>query len=98
MREREREREGLLARVRQIRRSADRGDPRSSAPPAGPEPTAAQDLEARVARLETQLEGLQDSVHREALRHDRRIADLEARLDPRTIAAALSRDARERGL
>ena len=93
-----REREGLLARVRQMRRSASAGDPRSSAS-SGATPTVAADAQdARITHLEKQVEALQDSVHREAMRQDRRMAELEARLDPGAIAVALSRNARERGL
>jgi hypothetical protein len=48
--------------------------------------------------LEQLVEGLQDSVHREALRQRKRIAELEARVDPAALSKALSKDARERGL
>jgi hypothetical protein len=57
-----------------------------------------QSLERRVAHLEELLEGLQDAMYREATRQSKRIADLEARLEPSALAVALSRDARERGL
>ena len=55
-------------------------------------------LEARIAHLEEMVQGLQDSVYREFQRETKRIADLENRLDPTTLAVELSRDARERGL
>ena len=55
-------------------------------------------LEVRMAHLEQLVEGLQDSVHREMLRHEKRIADLEARIEPAELGKALSRDARDRGL
>jgi hypothetical protein len=75
-------------------------------PPADVSPAAAGDatpgllrsLEDRVAHLEALLEGLQDSVHRETTRQDRRIGELEARIEPAELGRALSRDARERGL
>ncbi len=51
-----------------------------------------------MAELEEMVEGFQDSVYRESRREDKRITDLEAKVDPAAIAAALSRDARERGL
>jgi hypothetical protein len=92
-----REREGLTARIRQIRRAAarDRPPPPST---AGPQNEEIRVLQARVAHLEQLLQGLQDSVHRESLRHSERIADLEERIKPAVLGRALSKDARERGL
>jgi uncharacterized coiled-coil protein SlyX len=92
------ERDGLLARIRQIRRSgpgADGPDQRST--------VATRDdrmplLEARVAHLERLVEGLQDSVHRESERHETLIADLQAQIQPSAMGAALAEDARSRGL
>lgn len=55
-------------------------------------------LAARVAHLEQMVQGLQDSVHRESLRQDRRITELEARTQPGALGKALSEDARARGL
>jgi hypothetical protein len=55
-------------------------------------------LETRVEHLEKLLEGLQDSVHRETERQGKLIAELQARVEPGTMGAALSRDARDRGL
>ena len=94
-----RQREGLIARVKQIRLTGAADDPRSSANLSRPQaaPTLS-DLELRIAHLEEQLRGLQDSVHREAVRHEGRLSDLEARTEPSALAVALSRDARERGL
>jgi hypothetical protein len=57
-----------------------------------------EELERRVDQLEAQLEGLQDAVHRDAVRRDEREARLERRTDPQQIARSLSRDARSRGL
>jgi hypothetical protein len=93
----ERESEGLIARIRQIRRSAATAQ-RSAASTAGTENDALRALEQRLAHLEQLVEGLQDSVHREALRHGRRIAELEARIQPAALSQALNKDARERGL
>jgi len=56
------------------------------------------ELMARVARLESVVEGLQDAVYRQAQQHDREIGELRARTDPTEIARALSADARRRGL
>jgi hypothetical protein len=93
-----REREGLIARIRQIRRTAD-----ASAAPR-PEPVPNEDtnvpraLEARVKHLEQLVEALQDSVHRDSERYSKRIAELEARIQPAALSVALSKDARKRGL
>lgn len=93
-----REREGLLARVRQIRRL--------TATPADPALRPANEsheevlgaLESRIAHLEQLLQGLQDSVHRESSRQSKQISELETRLQPAAISQALSQDARERGI
>jgi hypothetical protein len=55
-------------------------------------------LERRVADLEVMVQGLQDAVHREAVRRDEHTARLERRIEPRELARALADDARERGL
>jgi hypothetical protein len=90
------DREGLITRIRQLRRppagerpSTDVGDPR---------PDALQALEVRVAHLEQLLQGLQDSVHRESERHAKLIAELQGQIEPGTMGAALAEDARNRGL
>jgi hypothetical protein len=91
-------RQGLIARVRQIRRTF---------PTAAAAPTFAdtrgdlpelQPLEARVAHLEQLVQGLQDAMYRESQRQNRRIEELEARVEPAALAVALSKDARDRGL
>ena len=93
-----RERERLIARIRQIRRTAaasvtapGKGAPTDDAP-------ALQALQTRVQELEQLVEALQDSVHRESERQGKRIAELEARTQPAALSVALSKDARERGL
>ena len=93
-----REREGLIARIRQLRRAApdardqDRGTMESS------ERDDLAQLAGRVAHLEQLLQGLQDSVHRESLRQSKRIAELEARIQPAELSKALSEHVRDRGL
>lgn len=65
------------------------------------EPTDAERiraLEDRVRYLETLVEGLQDSVHRESVRREKQINALESKTDPGAITRALSREARERGI
>jgi hypothetical protein len=91
------DREGLTARIREIRRLTLSRTRQKSAPADRPaEPLQA--LEARIAHLERQLEGLQDSVHRESERRDVLIAKLEKQVQPGTMGAALADDARNRGL
>lgn len=90
------DREGLIGRIGQIRRLA---TPRDR-PPRAPadQPERLQVLETRVAELEQLVAGLQDSVHRESERHARLIAELQTQVRPDAMAAALAKDARERGL
>lgn len=93
-----RPREGLIARIRQLHREAAAAE--KPQPPATDSTDASQvrALEARLAHLEQLVEGLQDSVHRESERHSRLIAELQAQVQPAAMGAALSKDARERGL
>ncbi len=97
-----RERDGLLARIRQVRRAgaADAGaaEAGAAATSAAPDAARVDALEARIASLERLVEGLQDSVHRESDRHSKLIAELQAQVKPPAMSAALSKDARERGL
>jgi hypothetical protein len=86
----------LLDRIMKMRR--DRADDASAAAPRTVEDGRLERLEARVAHLESALEGLQDAVHRESVRHDGRIAELQRKMDPHSIAQALSADARRRGI
>jgi hypothetical protein len=91
------EREGLIARIRQIRR--DSGDAREPRPSTNdPREAELRALEARVLHLERLVQGLQDSVHRESTRLSGRVVELEARLQPRALARTLNDDARDRGL
>lgn len=103
------EREGLIARIRQVRRvSARAGEgaeparaderARSSTSASAPGQDQLHELEARIAHLEQLLQGLQDSVHRELTRLNQRIAEVETRIQPTALAKALSEDVRERGL
>ena len=88
-------------RTRLLDRVAQLGRGRRAADLAGPADAQARRIEAleeRVDQLEALLEGLQDSVHREAVREGRRIGALEKRTEPAEISRALSRDARERGI
>lgn len=92
------ERERLIARIRQIRRASKPDDVATHPPPFDPMRDQVRALETRVEHLEKMVQGLQDAVHRESSRHAKRIAELEARIQPATLGRALSDDARERGL
>ncbi len=93
-----REGEGLVRRIRQIRRSAAAAEKPSATSMAYSDAALLRSLEARVAHLEQLLEGLQDSVHRESERQGKQIAELQGQVQPEALVAALSKDARERGL
>jgi hypothetical protein len=92
------EREGLLGRIRQLRRGS--AEPEEPAQPAtdGPDQDALRALQRRIGHMEELVQGLQDSVHREMTRLEKRIGDVEARIQPAALGRALSDDARERGL
>jgi hypothetical protein len=92
------ERERLIARIRQIRRARQADDEQANTGSARPGPDPLSAVELRVAHLEALLQGLQDSVHRESERQSKRLADLEARVEPAALGKALSEDARTRGL
>jgi hypothetical protein len=55
-------------------------------------------LEERVSHLEALVEGLQDAVHRDSVRHEERMSELERKTEPAELAKALSDDTRRRGL
>jgi uncharacterized coiled-coil protein SlyX len=73
---------------------------------AGVEPPAAdvgweqrfETCEARIAHLETVLEGLQDALYRHEILDKESLAELRRRTDPDQMARDLSEDARRRGL
>lgn len=92
------EREGLIARIRQVRRAAESANDSPRPSTVNRRRDRLDALEARVAYLEDLVQGLQDSVHREASRHGTRIAELEARMQPAAVRKALNDDARKRGL
>jgi hypothetical protein len=93
-----REREGLIARIRQIHRVSAAADEHAPPSTRGPEQDQLRALEARIAHLEQLVQGLQDSMHRESTRLSKRIAELEARIQPVALGKVLSDDARKRGL
>jgi hypothetical protein len=89
------ERDGLVGRIRQMRRQSAAVAPAPDVPPGV---VRLEALETRLGQLEGMVQGLQDSVYRESQRQDKRLADLEAQIEPAALAAALSKHARERGL
>ena len=93
-----REREGLIARIRHIRRVATAADTSANESTVKPQDDRVQELETRIAHLEQLVEGLQNSVHRESVRHGKLIAELQAQVQPRAMGSALAEDARSRGL
>lgn len=93
-----REREGLIARIRQVRRLARPADAPARQSTVEPQDDRMQALEARVAHLEQLVQGLQDSVHRESERHGKLIAELQGQIQPGAMGSALAEDARSRGL
>lgn len=93
-----REREGLIARIRQIRSSSAPREEAGRSPAAAVDQDLLRALETRVEHLEHMVQGLQDSVHRESSRQERRIAELESRTQPGALGKALDADARARGL
>jgi hypothetical protein len=90
------QRPGPIAGIRQVRSAF----PAAATDGAGSEGSApaGQPLEARIKHLEQLVEGLQDAMYRESQRQEKRIEELEARLDPAELSVALSKDARKRGL
>ncbi len=92
---------GIMARIRQMSRPVIGPEAVApSSPEAGHAPASQEvaDLRTRLAHLEQLVQGLQDSVHRASERQDKRISDIERRLDPAALAATLSQDARDRGI
>jgi hypothetical protein len=92
------EREGLIARIRQIRRTAEASAARRRKIALKVDTNPLLALQARVEHLEKLVEALQDSVYRESERQGKRITELECRLEPAALSVALSKDARKRGL
>ncbi len=93
-----RERERLIARIRQIRSVSKPADEALKPTSVDPGQDQLSALQARIEHLEDMVQGLQDSVHRESSRQAKRITELEARIEPGAIGRALSDDARARGL
>jgi hypothetical protein len=57
-----------------------------------------EQIEERLAHVEALVQGLQDAVHRDSVRHEERMSALERKTEPEALAKALSDDRRRRGL
>ena len=86
----------LLERVVQQRRAA---APERAVADGDPDERRRLDaLEERVAHLESLIEGLQDSIHRDAVRRDEMIEELQENTEPAAMMRSLERHSRERAL
>jgi hypothetical protein len=92
------DRERLVTRLRQVRQTGRTTETQAASDSGSPDRARIGVMEERIAHLEQLLEGLQDSVHRESERQGKRLAELEARIEPGALGEAMSKDARERGL
>jgi len=86
----------LLNRVVQQRRAAAPG----VAPPGeqADHEQRIRALEERIEHLETLLEGLQDSVHREAVRRERDLEEIDRKIQPAAMARSLAAHSRQHGI
>jgi len=55
-------------------------------------------MEKRLEHLEAMVEGFQDAVHRESVRHGHEIDQLQKKAEPAEMRRALGQDAREHGI
>jgi hypothetical protein len=86
----------VLDRVIRIGRARRFGRPTKAAQLAEGEQMMA--LERRIMHLEAMIEGLQDAVHREGVRTNRKLDDLRRRTEPEEMLRALDSVARKRGV
>ena len=98
-----RARRGLFARVLERRRLEASPAKAEDAPNAaevvgGPEADRIAALESRLDRLESLVEGLQDAIHRDAVRREREIDNLEQKTAPHRISRSLAEYDRRHGL
>jgi hypothetical protein len=88
----------LSERVGRLQRSKASEEPERPEPPAAEADPRLEELRIRVERLESELEGLQDAMHREGVRQSKRIDELVKAIQPGAMARTLSEDARRRGI
>ena len=92
---------GLFARVLERRRLEATAEdaPNAAEVEAGiPEADRIAALESRLDHLEALIEGLQDAMHRGAVRREREIQDLEQKTTPDQMSRSLAEHARQHGL
>jgi hypothetical protein len=100
----DRGRRGLFARVLERRRLEKAPAPDGGAAglrdpaDAGRHGERIAALESRLSHLESLLEGLQDAVHRDSVRREREIQELEQKTAPARMSRSLAEHDRERGL
>ena len=90
--------EDSAARTARLRAALDRVLQRGASAPSPESEQRLARLERRLDHLESLVEALQDSVHREGVRHDQQIEDLKKTTEPAQSTRALDRHAREKGL
>jgi hypothetical protein len=81
-----------------LRRLSKRSRGGSSGGGAHPPDSRLAELQRRLEHLEIAFEGLQDSVHRDAMRQNRLLEELRRDMQPEAISRALSESARRRGI
>jgi hypothetical protein len=80
-----------------LRRRSERTRSDSSEDSRGSGPRIAE-LERRLEHLEAAFEGLQDAVHRDAVREKQQLDDLRRSTQPEAMARSLDDSARRRGI
>jgi hypothetical protein len=80
-----------------LRRRSKRNRAGSSDDGQGSDPRTAE-LEHRLEHLEAAFEGLQDAVHRDAVREKQQLDELRRSTQPETMARSLNDSARRRGI
>jgi hypothetical protein len=80
-----------------LRRRGKRNRGGSSEDGGGSGPRLAE-LERRLEHLEAAFEGLQDAVHRDAVREKQQLDDLRRSTQPEAMARSLNDSARRRGI
>ena len=80
-----------------LRRRSRRNRAASSDGAHDPDPRIAE-LQHRLEHLELAFEGLQDAVHRDAVRRHQELEELRKSTQPDAMARSLSESARQRGI
>jgi predicted RNase H-like nuclease (RuvC/YqgF family) len=91
-------RQTLLERIARLRRSRAGSDEVRDPRKANVGEPTVESLQRRIEHLESELEGLQDAVHRDSVRQNKLIEELARSVRPEALSRALGEDARRRGL